>query len=318
MQKIQIKYLGIPLFAALLVVGFHGSAMAKGEPVMMLMQVAGHVEYSKDGEKWFKVNQNKMLFEGTQIRSGEGGSGRLIHQVSGVEQELGAHTVIKVSATGAELVSGQGLGEGKTGENDLMSGIKNRFAKAERYTVVRRSVDKSAGVEGVDVAKEVTLSAMHPDLVWEGKGPDYTYELTIDGQRFTVPATQESVVRHKVSGLTPGRHTYHVALQKGGMTVSHEEKPGTLTWMSPAEEETLKGEIAASEKKYPGNFFTLASILEKHGLTVAAMETYQKYLAAHDDDNDFRPFLIKTLQDLQLGEMKKAEVKKYNSQIGKP
>ncbi|MBF0153981.1 MAG: hypothetical protein HQL64_09610 [Magnetococcales bacterium] len=318
MKGIVIKLLGMTLGALVAATGFSGPALAKGEPIMMLIQVAGPVEYSKDGAQWNPITQNKMLFEGTQVRSGAGGSGKLINQVSGTEQELGADTVIKVSATGVELVSGKGLTEGKAGDSGLMSDVKNRFAKAERYTTVRRSVDKDAAVEKVDVAKEITLSSAHPDLVWENKGPDYAYELVIDDKKVAIPASKDAIVRHKVAGVTPGQHKYQVALLKGGKVISKDDNSGTFTWMSPAEEEALKKEVAANEKKYPGNLFVLGSLLEKNNLTVAAMETYQKYLAKNGDDNDFRPFLIKTLQDLKLGEMKKAEVQKYNGQVGKP
>ncbi|MEO5369605.1 MAG: hypothetical protein H7833_05960 [Magnetococcus sp. DMHC-1] len=316
MKRITIKRLGTLMFTIAMATGFSGAAMAK-DPVMMLIQVSGPVEYSKDGTQWNKVNQNKMLFEGVQIRSGEGGSGKLVSQANGTEQELGPNTVIKVNATGAEVVSGK-LGDSKSGDNDLMSGVKNRFAKAERYTTVRRSVDKDAAALKVEVAKEVTLSSAHSELVWENKGPEYAYELSIDGKKISIAAAKDAVIRHKVSGMTPGQHKYHVTLLKDGKPVNKEELSGTFTWMSPAQEDALKKELAASEKKYPGNLFAIASILEKNGLTVAAMDSYQKYLADNGNDNDFRPFLIKTLQDLKLGEMKKAEAHKYNSEIGKP
>ncbi|MBF0424639.1 MAG: hypothetical protein HQL66_02295 [Magnetococcales bacterium] len=318
MKRIVSKRLGVALCAFMAMAGLSGSALAKGDPIMMLIQVNGPVEFSKDGAQWNKVTQNKMLFEGTQVRSGEGGSGKLVNQVSGAEQELGANTIIKISATGAEVVSGKGLSEGKPGDGGLMSDVKNRFAKAERYTTVRRSVDKEAKAEKVDVAKEITLSAGYPDLVWEGRGQNTSYELVIDGKKIPVPAATGPIVRHKVAGLTPGQHKYHVILHGPDNAVSKEESPGTLTWMSPAEEDALKKEIAVTESKYPGNLFALGSLMEKRGLTVAAMDNFQQYLARSGDDNDFRPFLIKTLQDLKLNELKKAEAQKYNSQAGKP
>ena len=50
---------------------------ASKDPVAVLFQVKGKVEYTKNGTKWKKIRHSKFLFAGYQIRTGDNSSAKI-------------------------------------------------------------------------------------------------------------------------------------------------------------------------------------------------------------------------------------------------
>ncbi|MBF0588627.1 MAG: hypothetical protein HQL53_05820 [Magnetococcales bacterium] len=298
---------------ALLTMVAGGPVMAKGSPVAMIMNVKGTVEYTKNGTKWKKVRRNKFLFSGYQIRTSGDGSGTLINQKTNMSRNLSASSQIKIGDEGASVVTGS-LSDPSPASGDVLNGLKNRFAKAQRYTTVRRSVNKPGAKIKLSTAKKIALSPSFPDLVWENLGPAYSYRLVIGDKSFEVTGSDAQFVRFKVSGLSAGQHPYRVeVLEKdSGKAVVKPRRDSKITWLSGGEATKIDNAIQHLKKIAPGDDFLIASFLEEKGVTVGALDHYIKYFNENPDDNDMRPMLIKAYHDLKLKALKKAEAIRYN------
>lgn len=300
---------------SLMVVGYATRALAIDPPVATLMQVKGQVEFSKDGQAWAPITRNKMLFVGDQVRTGADGSGKIINQATNTAQIIAAGSVIQAAADGAKALSGK-LSAPEAVSGDLVAGLGNRFAEAQRYTTVRRAAKKDGSL-AINAAPSVTLSPSYPELVWENVGNQYTYTLTIDGKAVSVPAAKEPMVRFRVSELQPGKHAFKIAVMDGANTVAQTEKDSEIVWLSSAEDGALKEAEQRIMTVAPGDDFVMANFLDEKGLSVAAMDSYRKYFDKNRDDNDMRPLLIKVYNDLKLKELKSAEAEIYNNMLNK-
>ncbi|ABK46181.1 hypothetical protein Mmc1_3696 [Magnetococcus marinus MC-1] len=307
-----LTYFAVLLAFAMLTVSMPAEAKT---PVAMFMQPTGTVEYSQDGTTWKKVRRNKFLFENYQVRTGADGKGMLVNQATGDVQDVSANTVVQVSADGAKALSGN-LSAARPADASLMAGLQNRFAKAQRYTTVRRGVHKTDAPKDVKLktASELTLSASFPTLVWENLGDEFSYELLVDGKAVGTFNTKEEMVSHALT-LAPGTHSYQVNVMQGSDVLYSPKKPNSVVWLSDAEDAQLKKAMADIQAAAPGDDFVLASFLDEKGLTVAAMEHYKKHFTAYPDDNDMRPLLIKAYHDLKLKQMKMKEAMVYNQML---
>ena len=301
------------LLLSFLWIGIIHSAYAGGPPVAMLTQTKGDVQVSKDGKKWKAVDRNKFLFAGYQIKTGADGSGKLVNQTTNLTREIGAGSLVEVTADDAKAISGM-LSEAAQDSGGLVSGLGQRFAKAQRYTTVRRSVEKKKVLK-LDTVKEITLSASYPDLVWSGIGEEYAYRLTIGDKSYDVAATSGDVVRFTVPALTPGTHEYRVEVLKGSETAYAPKKAGKITWLSKDEETGIVDALAKIEASSPGDSLYKAMFLDEKGMSVSAMDLYTKYFDANADDTDMYPMLIKAYHDLELEKMKKAGALKLQDML---
>lgn len=308
------RILALALTAALTMMGWTHGVQASEPPASMLMQVAGTVETSKGGDKWSPATRNKFLFVGSQIRTGADGSGKLIDQTSGMAQTIGANSVVEITATGAKALSGT-LSAPEAASGDLVAGLSNRFAEAQRYTTVRRSVKKEAVDLKLRVASDITLSTSYPDLVWENLGAQYGYTLVIDGTSHKVAASKDDLVRFRVPDLAAGQHSFGVTITEGDQVVGQTEKGGTITWLSATEDKALTDGVARVKAASGNDEFALGNYLDSKGVTVGAMDAYRKHFAAHKDDNDMRPLLIKAYNDLKLRDLRQKEALVYNEQL---
>lgn len=291
-----------------------GPASAAEPPVSMLMQAAGSVEISKDGAKWSPVTRNKFLFAGDTVRTGADGTGKLIDQNSGMAQTLGANAVVKIEPTGAKALSGT-LSAPEQASGDLVAGLGNRFAEAQRYTTVRRSVSKEPTEMKLRLASQVTLSASYPELAWESAGKQFAYVVTIDGKAYPAAAAEGDIARLKLPELGAGKHTFTVTVTEGGNKVADAEKEGTIVWLSADEDKALTTDVAKIKAVAPNDDFAVANLLDGRGLTVAAMDLYRKHFDAYKDDNDMRPLLIKAYNDLKLKAPRQREAQLYNEML---
>lgn len=296
------------LLAAMPTIGFAET------PVSMLMPVGGTVEQSHDGTTWKPVTRNKMLFAGDLVRTGTDGSGKLVDQTAGTAQTMGPNSQVRVEAGALSVVSGSLSAPEAAG--DLGTSLANRFAEAQRYTTVRRGVQQQEAMAKLRLARQVVLSATYPDLVWQGVGKQYSYVLTVDAAKFTVPAGDDQMIRFRLPDLAPGNHSFTVTVMEGSHKVLDADKDGTIVWLSPDEDKALAVAVDKIRQQSPGDTFAVANLLDDRGLTVAAMDQYRKYFAANRDDNEMRPLLIRVYNELKLPELKRTEALLYNDMLG--
>ncbi|MBF0415003.1 MAG: hypothetical protein HQL78_01925 [Magnetococcales bacterium] len=302
------------LLMAMFVLGLASQALALAPPVAMLTQVKGTVEVFKDKE-WKKVTSNKFIFDGTKVRTGADGAATIINQANSTSQNMAANTELEITAAAVKVVSGT-LSEPQKAGGDVLSSMNQRFEEAQRYTTVRRSVDKKENDQKLATIREVTLSEQHPDMVWSNVGPEFSYRLIIDDRAIDVPATKDEMVRFKVTGLTPGPHKYRVDVIKDGTAVFSPNGDRTMVWLGGAALEEFNKKLAEIKGSTPGDDFLVANFLDEKGLTVAAMDMYRKYFKANPGDIDMFPLLIKTYHDLKLNELKKEAALEYNKIMG--
>ncbi len=310
----KLKTVGFGVLMMSMLLGFSQLTLAKAPPVAKLVQIEGKVEYSRNGKKWHPVRSTKYLFAGYKIRTGEDGSGRLINQSTGDVQELGSKSEIEVMADSIALLSGN-LTEPKEESGSIFQSLMNKFAKSQRYTTVRRSVDKGeeTGCDNkVKTIRKVTLSPAHPDLVWRNACPEYSYRLIIDGTAHEVSAQSTAeMIRYTVKDVEPGEHSYRVEVldNQGGAYIPR--KDSVFTWISEKDEKS----VVAKLKDFEDDVFMQTNYLEDQGMYVAAMDAYRDYFMANPDDNDMRPLLIKSYNDLKLTNLKKNEARLYNAAL---
>lgn len=310
----KAKTIGIGVMIASLLLGLSQTTIAREPPVAKLVQVEGQVEYTRNGKRWNPVRRTKYLFPGYRIKTGKNGSGKLISQQTGKSQQLGSNSEIEVMADSIALISGN-LTEPKSESVSIFQSLMNKFAKAQRYTTVRRSLsvsDDKVCDSKVRTIRKVTLSPSHPDLVWRNACPEFSYRLIIDGNTTQVSAQSTSeMIRYTISGVKPGEYSYRVEVIDNDGTVYIPRKDSTFTWISGKDDETM---IAALDT-LSDDVFMQTNYLEENGMYVAAMDAYRGYFQENPDDNDMRPLLIQSYNDLKLTNLKQSEARLYNAAL---
>ncbi len=307
-SEMVVKFLLAPILVA---VG--GLALASSErtalgPVTVIMNVDGQVEYTRNGKKWKRVRRNKFLFPGYQVRTGADGKGTFLNQVTGMSRDLGADSVVEIAAEGAVAVNGF-LSDPREGRGSLVASLGNRFKKAQKYTTVRRGVNKEMRLKLKTATHKkrsaYLLSAAWPELVWNNEGGEYRYRLTVDEQSFEVPSSEGETVHFALSGMAPGKHLYGVEVLKGDEVVYRPKKRSSFIWLSPEEEQAMVNSL-------PTDDLMRAMVLDGEGVLVGSLKLYQHFFEGNRDDNDMRPMLIQNLHNLKLSNLKKAEAQLFN------
>ena len=310
----KVKTVGLGLLLVSVMMGMSQMTMGKAPPVAKLVQTEGKVEYSRNGNSWIPVRGTKYLFEGYMIRTGSKSGGKLINQQSGMAQQLGSNSRIEVKADSVFLVSGN-LTPPKEESSSIFQSLMNKFAKAQRYTTVRRSVtsgDEASCDNKVRTIKTVTVSPSHPDLVWRDACPEFSYRLVIDGTAVAVPAQSTSeMIRYSVNDVKPGEHTYRVEVIDKDGTVYIPRKESSFVVIDEAGDQKLTQDLSM----FADDVFMQTNYLEENGLHVAAMDAYREYFQDHPDDNDMRPLLIQAYQELKLSNLRESEARLYNAAL---
>lgn len=310
----KFKTFSNSVLMAMMLLGLSMTASGREPPIAKLVQIEGTVEYSRNGTEWRPVKRTKYLFSGYQIKTGTDGGGKLINQESGMTQVLGPNSEILMEETTVALVSGS-LSEPKQESASIFEGLSTKFATAQRYTTVRRSVTKPGEPEcdnKVRTIKSVTLSASHPDLVWRNACPEYSYKLVIDGNAVDIAAQSTSeMIRFTVADVKPGKHTYRVEVLDKDGTVYIPRSDSDFIWLdAKGEKAVMKAlEVAGDDA------FIKSGILEDKNMYVAAMDSYREYFNDNPDDNDMRPLLIQSYHDLKLSHLKESEARLYTASL---
>ena len=308
----KLKNLGIGMLLATVLLGINQIAIAREPPVAKLVQVEGKVTYTRNGTRWNEVRRTKYLFSGYKIRTGKDGSGKLINQETGESQTLGSNSEIAINDGNIELISGN-LTAPKSESGSIFQSLSNKFAKAQRYTTVRRSLsssDEKICDNKVRTIRDVTLSPSHQDLVWRNACPEFSYRVLIDGIPHNVAAQSTAeMIRFSVGDLEPGEHTYRVEVLDNDGTVYIPRNDSAFTYLSKNEEAGIMKQLAMAED----DVFIQTSLLEESNMHVAAMDAYRDYFTENPDDNDMRPLLIQSYQDLKLTNLRESEARLYNA-----
>ena len=308
----KAKRLSLGFLVSLLILITSSQVFAKAPPVAKLVQIEGQVEYSRNGTNWNPVRRTKYLFSGYHLRTGKDGSGMLINQASGMSQELGSNSQIEIDGGKVIVIAGS-LPEPQEEETSLFQSLLNKFAKAQRYTTVRRGVNLADEVcdNKVRTIRSVTVSPGHSDLVWRNACPEYSYKLVIDaGMPIDVPAQSTSeMIRYNVASRAVGEHTYRVEVLDKDGTVYIPKAESKFQVMS-ADEEI---ELTAVLEQIGDDIFLETNFLEEQGMYVAAMDAYREYFQQNPDDNDMRPLLIQSYQVLKLSNLRESEARLYNA-----
>jgi hypothetical protein len=304
MKKLLITFVFCTIIGSLLYAGTK-------DPVAVLFQVKGNVEYTKNGIKWKKVRRNKFLFVGYQIRSGESGSGIITNRISGKDSILQPNTTLLITDSGLRLKEGK-LSKSKR-SNALISGLMKRFSRSQSYTTVRRSADQQP--DTFDIVRHIIVTDDYPYLVWENLDHKYRYELAVGSDFYLVEPRDDSIVRVK---LRPFEDTQTIKIRvfEGNKEVTELQpykKRGTLTahtihWMSKAEKGDFEEAIRTIQKNYPDNDFMLGSLFEREKMWSAAMDQYKMYLEENPDEIEMTPYLFRVYKKLKLKNVYKNEL----------
>ncbi|MEX0940942.1 MAG: hypothetical protein WD002_00185 [Pseudomonadales bacterium] len=307
----RIQFVGVALLVASMTFGLSSAIAASVAPVAKLVQVEGDVQYSRNGTSWRPVMRTKYLFPGYQIKTGADGSGKLINQLTGKSRDLGAGSLIAVNEEEIEVLAGS-VTKAREESVSLWDSLVNKFAKAQRYTTVRRSVngEEQSCDNKVRTIRNVTLSPSHPDLVWRNACPEYSYRLVVEGKAIDIPAQSTAeMIRYSVSGLEPGIYNYHVEVLDKDGTVYIPRDPSSFTLLSKDEERKLLTNL----NEFEDDIFLTTNLYESNDMHVAAMDEYREYFNEYPDDNDMRPLLIQSYQDLKLSNLREREARLYNA-----
>lgn len=288
----------------------------KRDPVGVLFQVKGNVEYTKNGKKWRNVRRTKFLFSGYQVKSGPDSTAKITIKETGKNFVLHPNSVLKVDND--KLIAAQGSVTPAETSDALMSGLMKKFNKSQSYTTVRRSHTKRT--VKINAVREITISDRYPHLAWNSLGKDYSYQLTVGDKTYEVPATEELIVR---AGIEPfeGTKSFKISALKDGKVVATADKYKSrgkyyehkVTWLSDNTETEMKKAINDIQATYGENSFMLGSYFEKQDMWVASMDQYKQYLNEYPDEIEMTPYLFRVYKKLKLDDVYKKELEQWKA-----
>ncbi len=291
---------------------------AARDPVAVLYQVKGKVEYSKNGKKWKRVRHSKFLFTGYKIRTGTNGKGVINVRKTGKNLKLGPNSLIVTTSSGPIAKKGTLVASRTSGK--LLSGLIKRFTKSQSYTTIRRS-SKKKGIN-LDAVRNIALTDDFPHLVWSSLGGKYDFELTVGSDVYKVPATRENFVRVKVKPFL-GKKTYHIKVLRDRKVVAAlqpfrskgKERERTIVWLSDEKKEELRNSITGIQDLYGDNSFIMGSYFEKNKMWVAAMDKYKQYLSEYPDEIEMTPYLFRVYKKLRLNDLYRTELAEWTKAV---
>jgi len=287
------------------------------DPVGVLFNVQGLVEYSKDGTKWKKVRRNKFLFSGYQIKTGSDASGNLLTQKNGENFKISPGALVKITNTDFETIQGTMEPDAATGT--LTKALMKKFSKAQSYTTVRRAPKKELDLQA---AREIVLCDAYPIIAWPNQGDNFSYRLDVGEVQYDVPATGDPIVRAQVKPFS-GEQAYVIHILENGEIINSlkpyrkrgKENKHQLIWMDEARSKTLLTTINEIESNFPDNYFMLGGVFEKEKMWVAALDQYQKYLAENPDEIEMKPYLFRVYKKLMLKDIYSRELEAFQKEI---
>lgn len=285
------------------------SAAAPDAPVVFLIQAKGEVAYSSGGKQWKTIRRNKFLYRGYTLRTGPDGRCKLLDQEKDEIRSIDHNTVVQIDESGLTVLEGH-LSEASPA-GGLAGFLERKFTRVQKYTAVRRN-GRSHTPKQLKTARYIKLSSDYPDLVWESWGPLYSYELTVGEQRFEIPPSNDDIIRFTLTAMPPGVFPYRVKVLYQGEVLQKQKQDGELNWLSDEDVKVFNQRKMQIDEWAMEDDFLLGNLMDDEGFKVAAMDTYQRYMAENPDDNEVRPFLIKVLSDLHLDHLRQRESVRYH------
>lgn len=284
------------------------------DPIGVLSQVKGTIEYTKDGKNWKKVRRTKFLFDGYQVKSGPDSTAKITVKETGDNFELHPNSVIDINSD--KLAAKEGSITASAASGALMTGLMKKFTKSQSYTTVRRS-HKKKDIK-IDAVRELTLSDSYPYMAWNNIGSEYTYQLTVGDKTYDVPATGDLIVRVRVEPFQ-GSQVFKISALKDGnavVTLEPYKSRGKLndhvvTWLSGTNKMEMEKTIKDIQEAYGENSFMMGSYFEKQDMWVASMEQYQQYLKENPDEIEMTPYLFRVYKKLKLDDVYNKELEAW-------
>ncbi|MBU3916134.1 hypothetical protein KKA14_11420 [bacterium] len=283
------------------------------EPMAVLVQVKGNVEYAKNGKKWKKILRDKFLFIGYQVRTGPNGSGKIINQKTGENMLLEPNSLIAVSKTG-ELQIKTGTLTKSQNTSKLLSGLMKGFSKSQTFTTVRRSSQKENDEAQLDAARHIILTDDYPFLVWENIGEEYAYNLRIGDKSYKVTPSKDDLIRVKIEPFSQTEEfsiTAHSKEEEKVQLKTYKKNNHTIHWMTALEKDKFRTYIKTIQENYPDNAFMKGNFFEKEEMWVAAMDKYKEYLKNNPDEIEMTPYLFMVYKKLKLKRVYTKELESY-------
>ncbi|OGG96746.1 MAG: hypothetical protein A2508_09570 [Candidatus Lambdaproteobacteria bacterium RIFOXYD12_FULL_49_8] len=314
----------VKLFVMLAIGSFLGVPLMAGseEPAAVVSAVQGTVEFSKKaGADWKAVRKSKFLSPGASLRTAKDGSAKITLQASGESFIVGGDSEVAVLADKLEAKKGKLTPD--QASNELVSGLMKRFDKSQSYTTVRRSASTSA-VE-IDVARELTLNAENPYLVFEGAGDKLTYEIKVGKDTYTAKQEKDGMVRAKIKPFN-GEQALEVNILDGKKPVfsvksfkkGKEVEDYKLSWLDADQSKELAAQLTQVDQAFPGNQVMRSKIYEQKGLYVAAMNEYESYLKENPDEEEVYPYYFFVIKKkLALSKLYSEKMADYKTLLDK-
>lgn len=307
MKKLLV-ILSLLLFASNLAIA------GKKDPVGVLFQVNGKIQYTKNGKKWKKVRRTKFLFSGYQVKSGPNSSAKITIKDTGKNFDLHPDSIVTVSNN--KLVANQGAVTPAEDSGKLMTGLMKKFTKSQSYTTVRRS-HKKKDVK-ISAVRNITLSEKYPHMAWNNLGPDYSYRLSVGDKTYSVLATDDMIVRARVEPFS-GTQSFKITAMKDGsavVTLKQYKSRGkyrdhTATWLSGNARLEMDKTISDIQETYGENSFMMGSYFERQDMWVASMDQYRQYLQEYPDEIEMTPYLFRVYKKLKLDSVYKKELEQW-------
>ena len=119
------------------------------------------------------------------------------------------------------------------------------------------------------------------------------------------------MIRVELSGMVPGEHTYLVEVRNEGRMVYVPRAESKFTVLTADQERAVMDAL----ERIGDDIFLETNLLEEYGLHVAAMDAYREYFKENQEDNEMRPLLIQSYQNLKLTDLRENEARLYNAAL---
>jgi len=279
---------------------------AQGFPVARVIPLAGIVEVQESDDDWRTINEAAILFVGDRVRTLADSRATIYLQDKPGATIIHEETDLQIADGKLMIVHGS-VSESQDSDDGFFARLIENLIAARAYVIQTR---ESQCDPMVRTTRHITLSALHPELVWRNACSDYGYRVIIDDEVFSVPegATTQTI-RFRVKNVFPGEHPYRVQVLDGDQVVYSQATESTFTWI----DDDAANEIASVLNQRNRDALELADYLERRGLLVPAMELYEEYFRLNAADNHLRPLLIKSYAELRLNNMQANEVRIFQS-----
>jgi len=277
-------------------------------PVALLVNGSGTLAFSKDGNKWSPINRNKFLFSGDFVKTGHDGTCKLLFHDSHYAKYIENNSQAIVKEGSLELLAGNATESNKKAFN-LLDNLRRKFAVIHRYTTVQRS--QSNKTNKFSLPELLAISIKYPTLAWENMGDQYRYQLIFQGKSYSIPESDQKIIRYNLTRFKPGKHKYTVCVMDQEKEVLR--RSATVDCLSAKESSQIDSQ-EENIRQISDQGFLLGSFMDDQGLKVPALDYYLRYFENGNYDSDVYPFLLKVYDDLGMKRIARKERTAFNQQ----